>query len=215
MAFIVPDVCRYTLNHEFQGRDVANILDIAIRNADTGIARAEACAGVGRLLLDAWATEIVPLAVASLSFVSVQWVDLNAEAGSVGLITAGDEETLPVAGTQPADPLPSNVSILVRKETTARRGARAGRMYLAGGNEGYTAGNTLSGSVVTAYQEAFDALQAALTEDASPPDPSWDPRVVHILTRDVNGNPLTGDSSEITSFNVQALLATQRRRLRG
>jgi hypothetical protein len=103
-------------------------------------------------------------------------------------------------GTSVADTPPPNVAILCRKHTLTPGRTGRGRFYLpwACDQTGISQGGQLEAAVVTATQDRLTEFLAALDENQVPMV------VLH------NGS---GAPSEVTSFSVDTLVATQRRRL--
>lgn len=219
MAFIVPLVARYTIHETYGARVVNNIIDMHITPNVITTSRAQAVKDQAELLLDAWSDNMLISQVNDVSASKVSWVDLDSATGSTGEVTTGRDEVWPQNGTGISDPMPGNVSVLYQKILTgASRDRRNGRLYLVGTGEDSTAPtdpNNLTAATVTALNtRAANFLAQVTSEGGGPLDYVSKFVVVHILTRDSLGNPLTGDSAEVVSFVVNPRLATQRRRLR-
>lgn len=225
MAFVVPGVCRFAINAVFSGREVVNILDMRIDTTGTGTDRIDAIIDQAKVIIESVTDHLTPVQTNDLTYNSVSWVDLDEDDGSTGETSEGNGAvTWPDAGNITTGPTPSNVAVLVTKETTRLRGHRNGRMYLCGVPEADSndaAPNDLGGGALTSWQTAVDDFLASINQDGGSPD--YDSRlcVVHILTRGPVvppaelGPPLTGDSRDVEALVVQTRLATQRRRLRG
>jgi hypothetical protein len=223
--FVVPRVCRFTVNGHFMDRKVANVIDMTIDTTGVITNRADAISDQCGVLLNQWHTDILP-SLSILYFAdSVSWLDLNSEDGSVGSRTTSGGHTWPAAGGDSLSPMPGNVSALVHKSTTSARGARQGRMYLPGVTEPETQSttpNTLDPTVVTALNTKLSAFLGNINQSSPGDGYSSDMVVVHILTRaplepgqKPPGSPATGNSSKVSGMTVDTRLATQRRRLRG
>jgi hypothetical protein len=221
---IAPGIARYTLNAHFGSHNIANVLDYFIDTTGTVADRGDAVAAQAGIIIDAWCDRILPTIADEYVFDSVTWVDLDELDGSTGIATTGDDEVLPQTGALTGagtDVTAPNVAMLVKKIAPGGgRSTRNGRMYVAGVTEGATsaAGDTILAASVTIFQAAFSNF---LTDtDGTHPvgadiyDASL--RVVH--TRKVSDGPPPVyefvSSSDVTQLQVQALLATQRRRLR-
>lgn len=225
MAFVVPGICRFTINANIFERRCANVIDMQIDTTGSIVSRPTACEEQAEVILSAWDDNIIPNVHQGYQATSVSWVDLDEADGSTGSVSSNGADVWPKAGAIGSDRTAANLAVLVTKNTTSARGIRKGRMYVAGAPEIATdgvAGNRLTAAYLTQYQNAFDAFYGAVTvESGSIQDWQSEMRVVHILTREPdqpNGNPgapLTGNSSTVHSLSVQSLLATQRRRLRG
>lgn len=219
MPLVVPGICRYTINQTYGARNVANIVDIDLNNNDITATRADIVADYGRVLLQNWHDRIRPNIVNELRFDQVSWVDLDSEDGSVGSTTTGIGTAVwPAVGVSTAAGMPGNVAMLVKKTLATGRGRRDGRWYLCGVGEDKTADdipNTLIASFVSGMNTALAGLLGDLDGNETSPDYEHSLHVVHILTRDVDGNPLTGDSRQVSALTIDPTLATQRERLRG
>lgn len=221
MPFIVPGVCRYTINGRNQGRAIANVLDYRIDTTGSPTSRPDAIEALAGVLINEWCDSILPRLTNEYQFLSVSWVDLDEEDGSTGARTVTSQETLPQFGTLATPSLVSNVALLVEKNIPRQRGRRNGRMFINGLDEDATAPdtpNTLPGTQVTAWNAAL----AAFLGDTQQNVPyTADMVVTHILTYDPpltpggRPRPATGDHAIVSSLTVDPVLATQRRRLRG
>jgi hypothetical protein len=109
----------------------------------------------------------------------------------------------PVPGVLSGEPMPGQVSSLVQKLTAFGGRAGRGRMYIPGISETAVAGNSQwdSGSLAARQTNLDDFYDQLKTYDVSPV-------VLHGA-----GSPLT-TPTDITQFRLQALVATQRRRIR-
>lgn len=107
-------------------------------------------------------------------------------------------------GTLPGEGAAPNTSYLIRKNTAFGGRAGRGRMYLPGVTEpDCLLGGVLDTPRRDALELAMEDFRAQLATDAIPAE------LLHSV-----GSPLSTPSS-ITSFAVDARVATQRRRLRG
>lgn len=218
-TLIVPNVARYAVTGLMSGRAITNVFDVRIFNLGATVTRAEAVEDQAGVFVNQWKADIVPQMVNNYSFTQVSWVDLNSADGTVGIRTSTGTTTLPQAGGSASEPLPANVATLVRKLTVSARGARKGRTYWYGANELATVDadpNTIISATVTGFQTSWNNFFGNVNQDASGILFNYDSRlcVVHITERDGDGHPTAGVSTDVTSFSVQARLATQRRRLR-
>jgi hypothetical protein len=216
MPYVVPGIVRYTINGRLGSRDVANVLDYRIDTTGGTSSRADSAFNMAGILINEWSAEVLINLSSAYSFTSVSWVDLDSASGSTGVRTTSGAISLPTAGSLTGDPLPGNVSQLVTKATASQRGRRSGRLFLAGLTEADTSGNNILAARLTVWETRW----AAFLGDTNQETPSIGTyqsflAVSHVLTRDVNGDPLTGESTDVDSLAPAALLATQRRRLRG
>lgn len=108
-------------------------------------------------------------------------------------------------GEGTGQPITPNVAVLVRKTTALGGRAGSGRMYWPGLLEGNVNGaGVLEGHVVAGLQDAFNAFWLSLETLNVPPMLLHGP-----------GSPVSDDfPTVITAFNVDPVVATQRRRLR-
>lgn len=219
MPFIVNGVCRFTLLQELAGNNVANIIDMRIDTTGSTISREAAIADQAEVIAREWAQDINVNLSDEISLVGVQWLDLDEADGSTGTFTGGGGVVLPNPGGAATPPMPGNVSVLVRKNLEqAGRGRRSGRMYVAGLTEAGTEideANTIDPLVVAGFNSAFAQFLSDINQNTVQVD-DYDSAmcVVHVSTRDGDGHPLTGTSTDVASLTVDPLLATQRRRLR-
>lgn len=108
-------------------------------------------------------------------------------------------------GEGTASPSSPQVSVLYKKLTN--RGGRRGRgrMYIPGPQEAWVNGaGQLEPDGITAYTDAGDTFFGNVTAV----DGFVDPVLLHTTVAD-------GDPNVLTSFTLETLVATQRRRLRG
>jgi hypothetical protein len=226
MAYVVNGVCRYTINGSMNGRAVANVLDVFIDTTGTVTARPTAVQAFAGIVLDAWHNRILPTICAVYTAQSVTWVDLDSATGTVGSRASTPTHTWPFAGTNAIAAQAGNACALMHKNLSSTRGSRKGRMYLPGLAESYTdpaAPNVLTTSAISAYTTALNSFYNDVHLTAGGPF-AYDthPVVSHVLTRepidpahpDRVPAPLTGVGITVTSFTIDPVLATQRRRLR-
>lgn len=214
---IVPGVCRFVTHGTVSGLDCSNVWDVNISDI-VGMTRAEAVFTQAGQILNAWCEEILPEQSSVFEFTSVSWLDLDSLDGTTGSRSSTDDFTLPLPGGGSASGLVANVGVLVKKEVSAGRTARSGRAFVAGYPENLTAGdaNHIDSTVLATLQGNWDDFLTSINEDGgglSTYSPDLD--VTHITARDGDGNPTEGDGIHVTALQVQSLLATQRRRLRG
>lgn len=214
MPLVVAGVCRFALNQTFHGRDVVNIVDMDIDSVGELSDRNDAITDQAEVLAKQWSDDVMPDLVSDLVLVSVSWVDLNSEDGSTGSFSGSGGTALPHAGGVDNNPSSSNVSILVTKQTSSGRGSKNGRMYVCGLPEAYTTRadpNHIDSGFLATLQEDFDAWLTNINQDSGvdPPLYNSDLNVVH------NAAGGTPSHTKVDDLNVQGLLATQRRRLRG
>lgn len=106
----------------------------------------------------------------------------------------------PVASTLGGDSAPPNTAVLIRKFTAAGGRRGSGRFYMPGPNEGSIGdGGLLTSTYIDDVQDAWAAFALGLATADLP----------MVLLHDNNREP-----DLVTSLEVQATAATQRRRLR-
>lgn len=107
------------------------------------------------------------------------------------------------SGTSATPSVPPNVALLIRKATAAGGRAGRGRAYQPGIAEGNVdASGVVDPADLAVYQTDWDAFHAALVADG----------IIPVVLHGA-GSPIS-IPSEVTSFNVAGVVATQRRRLR-
>lgn len=217
MPFIVPGVARFSLNGSYFGRNTANIIDMRIDTTGTTTDRADAVEDQAQILINQWYADLRPRLSDAFTLRNVSWVDLDEADGTTGVATAGSSISLPQAGSLSSNRMAGNVAILVRKATTSARGQRAGRMYIGGITEDQTDtvnGNNLAAAWVTNWTSSLNSFKSNIEQEDALDAFQSNMVVVHITSRDSDGNPATGDATDVSALQVQSLLATQRRRLR-
>lgn len=219
MPRLIADGCaRFAINGTFAAEPVVNIWDMHVDSLG-GSDRDDNMPRVAERILDKWCDHILPMLQNDYTFTDVSWVDLDTADGSTGAITSGADEVLPQSGTQVGSPLPASVAAKVAKVINRTRGKRNGRLYLCGLDEGWTlagAPNHLTAATQTMLNDAFNAFKNAVNENVAFYNSTS--VVLHTSMLDVNGNPIAEPRyvgrSTIQSLKVDALLATQRGRLR-
>jgi hypothetical protein len=142
-----------------------------------------------------WAASIVPQQTNAATFVEahVKW----------GPTATGPDAsvTFNVTGGKGGDPFGAQVSALVQKRTAIGGRHGRGRLFLPALTEGLISdGSHLQGAYRSDIQAAFNAFLNSMNASLRYP----------VVLRGDAGVP-----AAITLFNVEAMLATQRRRLRG
>lgn len=211
---IVDGVARFTVHQRMAARPIANIYDVHLYSTAIGDDRQEMCFRFAGRLLNTWHDTIRVKQTSSLTCEKVSWVDLDSLSGSTGERNETSETTWPAAGGNTAGASAGNTSVLITKSSGGNRGTRPGRMYVAGVIEGDTDSanpNILSSAAVASWQGFVDTFRADTTFDDLDPLEEYaaEPVVVHAP------QGVTPSYDPITSLQVQSLLATQRRRLRG
>jgi len=144
-----------------------------------------------------WRDNILPLQTVDLALVGCLVKHGPNSTGPTGLYVDNDPGDGSNAACAP------NLALLVHKRTAAGGRTGRGRMFVPGLAEiEVDPGGVVSSGIVSAYQTAFDALQADMEAVFAFPS----------LLHDED-SPLT-TPTQITAFAVQGLAATQRKRLR-
>lgn len=135
---------------------------------------------------------------------------IGAHVDQYEFISATERTVLPGAevGTGGTEDQPISIALLVRKITAPRGRRFQGRLYLpkALNDTEVSPGGAILGNTVTAFQGVFDTFLGHLQDDGIPPV---------VLHSHKKGNPPSGVAPTIvTSFAVEAIAATQRRRMR-
>lgn len=212
----VPNVVRFTVNQSIGSTVVANVLDYSLEETLGPETREEVIELHADLIATQWSDTFAVLQSSIVDLESVSWVDLSTATGSTGVAGGGATPPWPTSATGSGAIMPNNVAVLMHKNLLgSSRGSRRGRMYVAGIQEGATGvadPRALGGPDAAAFSTAGENFLAGTSGALGGYDAQL--VVVHTLTRDGSGNPLTGSSSPVVSFVVDPILATQRRRLR-
>lgn len=137
-------------------------------------------------------------------------------------VDGGDTEqgthNLVIQGTDVGAPPPSNCAILVKKNTAKSGRKNTGRFFIPPAyiNEGsITPTGHLATENIQALQSYCNQFWAGLNDSGQPvgqPPTSFTPVILHSLKKDQP--PPAAPPTDITSFSVEPLIATQRRRMR-
>lgn len=148
---------------------------------------------------DAWGDNICPQQTSSTALLSCL---VKLGPGNLG---ASAEFSGPATGGVDVPTLPSNVAVLVRKVTASGGRANRGRMFVPGMAEGSVSNTgTIGSPTLPNWQAAFDQMQSDLEGSSG----IENLRVLHD-----ESSPVATPTVQV-SYAVQALVATQRRRLR-
>lgn len=214
MPFVVNGVCRYTVNALVGTKAVANIIDMFIDTTGAAQDRDDAIFDQAGILINEWSDHVLPRLSNSYIAQNVAWVDLDSATGTTGSRNTTGQEVWPQAGVVSSEALVRNAAVLVRKVSTSARGSRNGRMYIGPISESQAAASNLDATALAGWQGDMTSFLGNINQAPLPGTYSSEMVVTHILTRDADGNPLTGNSTPVSTLAVQQLLATQRRRLR-
>jgi len=217
MAFIVPGVCRYTINQTLEAHNVVNVIDFEIDTTGSTMSRATAVFNQAGELLNQWNGHIRTLQVDDLVCQSVSWVDLDDEDGTTGSRIHTADADWPNPGSNSDNPEPSGLAVLVKKQLEgSSRARRNGRLYWCGvatAQKDDADANNIKASYLTTFQDHWDGFFNDVQNIGADPEGYQSHIcVVHILTRDEDGVPLTGDHTNVDSLVVDPAFAYQRRR---
>jgi hypothetical protein len=137
-------------------------------------------------------------------------------------VDGGDTEqgthNLVTQGTDTGAPPPSNCAILVKKNTAKSGRKNTGRFFIPPAyiNEGsITPTGHLATENIIALQSYCNQFWAGLNDSGQPvgqPPTSFTPVILHSLKKDQP--PPAAPPTDISSFSVEPMIATQRRRMR-
>lgn len=211
-ALIAPLIARFTVKGTSQTGTWANVFDYQLL-AGTETDRAVICESHADLIGAAFASEFGPYMHITSEITEVSWVDLDSADGSTGSVGVG------VDGSDSTDVAPTNLSALIRKVAPGGgRAARNGRMYLGNLAEADVGAGTLDAGFRSALQTDANTFLTGTTDPSQPNfgDYSAFMKVVHTTNAGTPSAPnyvYAGDST-VTSMQVDATAATQRRRMR-
>ena len=218
MVLVAPGICRFVVHGEIQGEATANILDMQVDTTGGTAARDEALFDIAGDILNNFDDHIRIWLVDDWVAQRVSWVDLDTSSGPVGERSSTSATTWPAAGGLTDAPMPANVAWLVKKQIVGTRGRRSGRMYLPGVSEALTAtgdGNRIDPASLTGFNGDLATFLGGIN-DAEGPTIGVQRQlvVVHTQQPDPAVEPSYNGYTPVESLVADALLATQRRRLR-
>lgn len=123
-----------------------------------------------------------------------------------------------IQGTDVAAPPPSNCSILIKKKTAKSGRKNSGRFFVPPayiGENSITPTGHLATENIVALQSYCDQFWAGLNDSGQPvgqPPTSFTPVLLHSMPTGAAGEPPS--PTDIHSFVVDPMIATQRRRMR-
>lgn len=215
---IAGTIVRFMMRADINGRACDNMVDVSLDEVGEG--RATAVASITGPVTHAWQANVIPALGSWYRFHVASWIDLDSLEGLTG--DTGPQSGDPVLGGTGGAQHPPNTAALIHKNVDRRRNTRSGRMYLSPLTEADTDdGGTLAGSTITRLQTAMDHFKLALEDIAIGAGSTTTWRVVHVIGHGPpapgfpQGVPNEWDSSDVNTTTVDAIAATQRRRLRG
>lgn len=202
-AWVVPGMILSTVKGQLLGNRVEQVFATKVQvNAPIGVTRRDAVQAMSDRIGTGWRDNVLPHLSTAYTFHGVETIDIDSLEGDIYT------SAFNLTGANPGEPFPSNVAVVVRKNSGRRRGTRQGRFFLGGVVEAAAAGNTLVPTFQAELQESLDDLWSAWEETGTAFD-VWDqPAVIH-----TSGGEPTGVSF-VSSFTVQAKLSHQDRRIR-
>lgn len=154
--------------------------------------------------IDWWDVNIAPQLTTAVELNLVRVTQLNDPDGFIIEETSG----LPLNGDVATESHPNNVAAVVSFRSGLRGRRNRGRNYLAGLPNGAVAGNDIDTGVAAALVTAYEVWSTMLTSDHS---------AAHVVysCRDIGGPSLGGVGVPVTTYIVNPIVASQRRRLPG
>jgi hypothetical protein len=190
-------------------------VDISVEGVGA-ISRDEVISDFNSHIAGWWQDTILAYYPVTALFLGIHWLDLDSAGGATGVLAPAGGHLNHGQGTSPF--MPANVSFLIHKNSTARRGQRQGRMYIPQPREAdvddvsNVAPSTRTAITTTA--ETFRTDIGTYTYPSFIPNPAA-MRIVHVHKTDpLDSTTWTWDSSTVDSMECDPLVATQRRRLR-
>lgn len=218
IRIVAPTIVRFTAkHHQTDGRPADCVVDISVD--ELAISRETAVLDAASHFSAIWQDFVTSQTSNTLTYDGAHYIDLDSLTGITGLVgPAGGHATVGVLTSSAASP---QVSYLVKKACSANRSQRAGRMYVPAPQELEIDNN---GVLTTARQNAFNTALSTLRSALNgiggltqPISTAW--RVVHIdrhgFDNPADSEHWTWNSTDVTNAVVDAIVATQRRRLRG
>lgn len=208
---------RYTFRHQSGNpRTWDNVEDISIDSSGV-ISRDTIVDDVNSHICGWWQDSLLQLYGEPTIFVGASWVDLDSATGRTGEL--GPAGSHPTAGGQAPPFAPPQVCRLIKKQVTAARGNRSGRLYINNIGEpnvddgGHLASAHQSASTALAEQFRSTIRSYSYPGDVGAHPAAW--RVVHVnKPNKLDATTWTWTSTDVQSVSCDALVATQRRRIR-
>lgn len=212
-VLVVPNTIEITAHGTVSGRPWASVWGMT---NGAGISVGSEVEDVVKDFANNFQDHIMAMLNAVVILDGFRYVSLNSASGQTGTMAPDPGKRTAGAGTnQPTSP---NVTLLVRKGASGGRGKRSGRSYLPGVHEGEIDGaGRLSPDYVAANNEMLqDFLDGVSDSDSTGTEGNRYPCVIHrpAAAREPGEDVVQGSQSRITTLTCDALVATQRRRLR-
>jgi len=155
-------------------------------------------------VIDWWDTNIAPQLTTAVELNLVRMTDLSDPDGFIIEETSG----LPMNGSVASESHPNSIAVVVSFRTGLRGRRNRGRNFIAGFPNAAIANNDVDSGVASALVTAYEVFNTLLTSDHS---------CAHVVysCRDIGGESLAGVGVPITTYIVNPIVGTQRRRLPG
>jgi hypothetical protein len=220
IVVVAPTIVRFSFQHSVPGGRVADVIMDVSLDEFVG-SRTTAVNGLVPAVVESWQDFPVNNLPSQVKFTGARFLDIDSEDGHGGFQApiAGHPIT---GGGSPALTTP-NIAILIHKQCVHSRSERNGRTYMPGVAElAVDEAGTLATADKNAWQTAFTNFKNDVDGGLFFPPATVALRVVHVAGHTgvpqpgfPDGLPNEWSSSDITSFQVDSKVATQRRRLRG
>lgn len=214
-GLIVPNTARFTIKGTYLGVPVANIVDV---KKDTGAWNAADLLDQAKIIVSAWCDNVLPRVGQDYTGLSVSYIDMGSSSGGTGETATGTGSSFPQVGGVSDAAMPGMVAYLIHKNITAARGARQGRMFICGVNEGATIahdGNNLQDATVTLMNTALQDFLSAVNQDGGISSYGSSISVVHTKNTGTAADPVIVfvSTSHVNSLTCDKKVHTQRRRM--
>jgi hypothetical protein len=217
---IAPTIIRFSMHHNVPGgRQMTCVHDVSVDQFLGG--RTAAVIAAVPLVVGAYQQRICGSQAPQVVFTGANFLDLDSLTGHGGFIApiAGK----PVTGTGSFTLLPPEVCYLLHKQCVHNRQERNGRTYMSGVPESAVDdGGVVVPATASAIAGNFNLWKDDMKTGTFFPPATVALRVVHVAGHTgtpvpgyPNGKPNSWSSSDVDSFQCDAKVATQRRRLRG
>lgn len=216
---IAPTVIRFAMHHRGIGpRPFFSIIDVSMD--ETGVSREEACNALAPDVVRVYQENVCGNLPQGTAFTDCRWLDIDSADGSTGVV--GPQPGQPIAGGGGVSFAPPNVNILAHLQCSHSRGQRNGRKFFPAVAEAEVDnGGLLTAGIKTLWTNGLNGLRSDIADLSATTFESTAWRVVHVEGHTgvaapgyPNGYPNAWSSSDVDSISIDALAATQRRRLR-
>lgn len=165
---------------------------------------------------DNWQDHILDMQTSEVVVEEFRWRSLDPSSGAMGVIAPDPAKA--TSGQASGTTMPPNVALLLHKRTSDRlRGQRDGRSFLAGVSEGDVNGRgTITPATRSGWQVSVDAFYNGISDTSGSAAGDRYPAVLNTTpaSRAPGSQSVTISSRRVTSIQLDALVSTQRDRLR-